>query len=63
MRYEDDIGVKSKTISYFNKKIKGLRSSELTILSGGTGSGKTTLLSQLSMDFCMQGVRTLWGSF
>lgn len=27
------------------------------------GSGKTTLLSQLSLDLCLQGVKTLWGSF
>lgn len=25
--------------------------------------GKTTVLSQLSLDYCAQGVRTLWGSF
>src|SRR4051812_8982436 len=26
-------------------------------------SGKTTVLSQLSLDYCSQGVNTLWGSF
>lgn len=26
-------------------------------------SGKTTLLTQMSLDLCLQGVRTLWGSF
>ena len=28
-----------------------------------TGSGKTTLLSQISLDFAMMGIPTLWGSF
>ena len=31
--------------------------------TGPTGSGKTTFLSQLSLDFALQGVNTLWGSF
>jgi twinkle protein len=57
------MGVKSAGLPFFNRRVKGLRAGELTILSGGTGCGKTTLLSQLSMDFCRQGVRTLWGSF
>lgn len=26
-------------------------------------AGKTTVLSQLSLDYCSQGVNTLWGSF
>lgn len=33
------------------------------MLTGPTGSGKTTLLTQMSLDFAMQGVPTLWGSF
>lgn len=45
------------------KVIKGLREGELTILSGPTGVGKTTILSLLSLDWCEQGVPTLWGSF
>lgn len=36
---------------------------EFTILTGPTGSGKTTFLSQLSLDFCKEGITTLWGSF
>lgn len=43
--------------------INGFRSGELTIFSGPTGAGKTTVLSQISLDYCMQGIRTLWGSF
>lgn len=42
---------------------KGFRPGELTVVSGSTGCGKTTLLSQLSLDYAMQGVVTLWGSF
>ena len=42
---------------------KGFRPGELTIFSGPTGCGKTTFLSQLSLDLCSQGIRTLWGSF
>ena len=30
---------------------------------GRTGSGKTTFMSEYSLDLCMQGVSTLWGSF
>lgn len=47
----------------FGMLINGFRQGELTIFSGPTGAGKTTLLSQISLDYCMQGVRTLWGSF
>ena len=35
----------------------------LTVLTGGTGTGKTTFLSQLSLDFAVKGVSTLWCSF
>lgn len=45
------------------KLTKGFRPGELTIVTGPTGSGKTTLLSQLSIDTCTQGIKTLWGSF
>jgi twinkle protein len=37
---------------YFNKKVKGIRMQEVTIVSGPTGCGKTTFLSQLSLDLC-----------
>jgi archaellum biogenesis ATPase FlaH len=46
-----------------NHILGGHRLGEMTIISGPTGSGKTTLLSQLSLDLCMNGVPTLWGSF
>jgi twinkle protein len=32
-------------------------------VTGPTGIGKTSLLSQMSLDYAMQGVNTLWGSF
>jgi len=56
-------GVPSRFFPTFNKLLKGHRPGELTIVTGATGVGKTTVLSQLSLDFCSQGVRTLWGSF
>eukprot|EP01022_Parablepharisma_sp_SALTPOND_P033138 TRINITY_DN88208_c1_g1_i1.p1 TRINITY_DN88208_c1_g1~~TRINITY_DN88208_c1_g1_i1.p1 ORF type:complete len:655 (-),score=104.66 TRINITY_DN88208_c1_g1_i1:1386-3350(-) len=62
INYEQNKGVLS-SFEWFNKKIKGFRKGEITVLTGGTGSGKTTLLSQLSLDFMERGVPTLWGSF
>lgn len=56
-------GVQSEEFPTFNEILKGHRKGELTVLTGPTGSGKTTFLSQLSLDFAMQGVKTLWGSF
>eukprot|EP00177_Eucheuma_denticulatum_P000203 GFKZ01000357.1.p1 GENE.GFKZ01000357.1~~GFKZ01000357.1.p1 ORF type:complete len:793 (+),score=87.92 GFKZ01000357.1:124-2502(+) len=56
-------GLKCKSLPGLNNFVSGLRRGELTIYSGHTGVGKTTLLSQLSLDFCMQGTPTLWGSF
>lgn len=46
-----------------NDILKGHRPGELTIFTGPTGSGKTTFLSEYSLDLCVQGVKTLWGSF
>lgn len=43
--------------------LKGFRRGELSIYTGATGIGKTSLLAQLSLDYAMQGVNTLWGSF
>ncbi|SBS97715.1 POM1 [Plasmodium ovale curtisi] len=64
LKYPDRInGIKSKTIPSLNKFLYGLRMGELSIWTGATGVGKTTLLSQLSLDYCIQGVSTLWGSF
>lgn len=56
-------GMKSESLPGLNRLIKGHRPGELTIMSGHTGIGKTTFLSQLSLDYCMQGIVTLWGSF
>ncbi|RHZ07955.1 hypothetical protein DYB31_006692 [Aphanomyces astaci] len=56
-------GVQSRSIPALNSYLKGFRSGELTVVTGPTGCGKTTLLSQLSLDWCAQGVSTLWGSF
>ncbi|KAB7494665.1 Twinkle protein, mitochondrial [Armadillidium nasatum] len=56
-------GVKWKRFTELNDLLLGHRNGELTVFSGQTGSGKTTLMSEYSLDLCMQGVRTLWGSF
>ncbi|XP_954352.1 DNA polymerase i, putative [Theileria annulata] len=56
-------GIKSITMPGLSNLLKGHRRGELTVWTGSTGSGKTTLLSQLSLDYCLQGVSTLWGSF
>jgi twinkle protein len=62
--YNENIcGVKSKFLPKLTSILKGHRRGELTILSGGTGTGKTTILSMISLDYAMQGVSTLWGSF
>lgn len=59
---QDTESVKAMSLPRLNALTKGLRPGEMTIVSGHTGIGKTTLLSQLSLDYSMQGVRTLWGS-
>jgi twinkle protein len=56
-------GVPYRSLPALQQLLKGHRLGELTVVTGPTGSGKTTLLSQLSLDLCSQGVRTLWGSF
>lgn len=56
-------GVQSLTLPSLNRILKGHRPGELTVLTGPTGSGKTSILSQLSLDYCSQGLGTLWGSF
>lgn len=56
-------GLKSRSLPRLNNFLSGHRRGELTIFSGHTGVGKTTLLAQLALDYCMQGVPTLWGSF
>lgn len=56
-------GVKWTRFPKLNSILKGLRRGEVTVFTGPTGAGKTTLLSEMSLDLCMQGVNTLWGSF
>lgn len=60
---EQVAGVKWKRFPKLNNILKGLRRGEVTVFTGPTGAGKTTLLSEMSLDLCMQGVNTLWGSF
>jgi twinkle protein len=60
---EQAAGIQSLWFPSFNAILKGHRKGEVTVITGATGIGKTTLLSQMSLDFCLQGVRTLWGSF
>ena len=55
--------VKSLFFPTLNKITKGHRLGEITLFTGSTGVGKTSFLSQLSLDYCLQGVPTLWGSF
>jgi twinkle protein len=52
-----------QTLPKLSSMIQGLREHELSLYSGPTGAGKTTLLSQISLDYALQGVRTLWCSF
>ena len=56
-------GVQSMFFPKWNTLLKGLRRGELSIYTGPTGIGKTTILSMLSLDFALQDVPTLWGSF
>ena len=60
---ENTSKIKIRSLPRFGALLNGFRSGELTVFTGPTGSGKTTVLSQLSLDLCMQGVQTLWGSF
>ena len=63
--YKSHSNIKHPLISLptLSNLTKGFRPGELTIFSGPTGCGKTTFLSQLSLDYCSQGIVTLWGSF
>ncbi|XP_033095571.1 twinkle protein, mitochondrial-like isoform X2 [Anneissia japonica] len=56
-------GVKWQRFPQLCNMLKGHRKGELTVFTGPTGSGKTTFISEYSLDLCMQGVNTLWGSF
>ncbi|CAL8072073.1 unnamed protein product [Orchesella dallaii] len=61
--HEQVAGVKWDRYPYLTKLLRGHRRGELTVLTGTTGCGKTTFMSEYSLDLCMQGVKTLWGSF
>jgi twinkle protein len=61
--HEQITGVKWTRFTQLNRLLQGHRPGELTVLTGPTGSGKTTFMSEYSLDLCMQGVRTFWGSF
>ena len=61
--FEETDGTKWKRFDRLNELVKGFRRGELTVFTGRTGSGKTTFISEYSLDMCMQGVNTLWGSF
>ena len=56
-------GLQLSNFNFFNKKVKGIRPGEVSVISGGTGSGKTTLLSQISIDLSRKKIGVLWGSF
>ncbi|XP_074642291.1 twinkle mtDNA helicase-like isoform X2 [Tubulanus polymorphus] len=60
---EQVAGIKWKRYTKLNDIMKGHRRGELTVFTGPTGAGKTTWISDYSLDLCMQGVNTLWGSF
>ena len=61
--FEETAGIKWKRFDKLNELMQGFRRGELTVFTGRTGSGKTTFVSEYSLDMCMQGVNTLWGSF
>lgn len=62
-KHEEFIGVKIDWLPFFNKRVKGIRMQEVSIISGPTGCGKTTLLTQISLDLCKKDIPVLWGSF
>lgn len=62
-RLKDTNRIRLKTLPILSSYLNGLRDHEFTILTGPSGSGKTTLLSQMSLDYALQGISTLWCSF
>ncbi|KAH9373479.1 hypothetical protein HPB48_009524 [Haemaphysalis longicornis] len=60
---ETSVGVRWQRFPGLVRLLKGFRTGELTVFTGPTGSGKTTFMCEYSLDLCMQGVNTLWGSF
>ena len=63
LKHEDYCGIQLDWLKFFNKKVKGVRMQELSVVSGPTGCGKTTLLSQISLDLSKKDIPVLWGSF
>jgi len=63
VQHEQMEGTKWTRFEYLNETLRGFRRGEMTVFTGRTGSGKTTFMSEYSLDLCMQGVSTLWGSF
>jgi twinkle protein len=62
-KLKDSNKVKLKTLPVLSNYMCGFRENELSIFSGPSGVGKTTLLSQISLDYALQGINTLWCSF
>ncbi len=62
-RYLKETRIHLRTLPRFSRILNGLRPGELTVFTGPTGCGKTTVLSQISLDYCLQGLTVLWGSF
>uniref|UniRef100_A0A6I8NFV7 Twinkle mtDNA helicase n=1 Tax=Ornithorhynchus anatinus TaxID=9258 RepID=A0A6I8NFV7_ORNAN len=60
---EQVAGVRWSRFPDLSRLLKGHRKGEITVLIGSMGSGKTTFTGEYSLDLCMQGVSTLWGSF
>lgn len=60
---EASAGVRWSRFPSLGRLLKGFRRGELTVFTGPTGSGKTTFMCEYSLDLCVQGVNTLWGSF
>ena len=57
------MGTEISWLPFFNRKVKGVRMEEVSIVSGQTGCGKTTFLSQISLDLAKKKIPVLWGSF
>ncbi|EME32325.1 Twinkle protein, mitochondrial [Galdieria sulphuraria] len=51
------------SLTNFSRFTKGLRRNEVSLYVGESGVGKSTFLSQLVLDYCRQGIPTLWCSF
>ncbi|GAB0492116.1 hypothetical protein MMPV_003375 [Pyropia vietnamensis] len=56
-------GLPSVWLPRLDEVLGGHRRGEMSVVTGHTGVGKTTFLAQLSLDYAVQGMPTLWGSF